>query len=174
MQSTQNCPSSLIAAKSTQKLPQSTQSNWIAFGLQNYKGLQDNWLDCIKIALIAGQLQQLHVSQGDQDRQSIEFAAVLVLPHRLRFHPAPSYTAPTYHSKSKPQSPIPTQSRRNHEIYLQCMNRRPAIYRTRLGQAGRASTHCDSFQNPNTIKKSQRNSWTDGRPVVEQDRGGNP
>ena len=47
------------------------------------------------------------------------------------------------HFKSLTQSVIPTQSRCNPEIYQQLVNERPAIYRTRSGQAGRASTYCD-------------------------------
>ena len=47
------------------------------------------------------------------------------------------------HIKSLTQSVIPTQSRCNHGIYQQFVNGRPAIYRTRSGQEGRASTHCD-------------------------------
>ena len=43
-----------------------TQSNWIAIGLQNYKGLQGDWPDCIKIAQFASRLQQLRASKRDR------------------------------------------------------------------------------------------------------------
>ena len=60
--------------------------------------------DCIVIGRIALKLHGLYVSQGDQERQSIGFGAIVGLPHRFRFRPATSHTAPTYHSKLITQS----------------------------------------------------------------------
>ena len=60
--------------------------------------------DCIVIGRIALKLHGLYVSQGGQERQSIEFGAIIGLPHRFRFRPATSHTAPTYHSKLITQS----------------------------------------------------------------------
>ena len=57
--------------------------------------------------------------------------------------PSIQLTCSTALRPTLPQSEIPTQSRRNQEIQSQCVNERPAIYRTRSGQAGRPSTYCD-------------------------------
>ena len=57
---------------------------------------------CTKIAWIAGQLRQLYATRGDQDQQSVEFAAIL--PHRLHFLPGPSHIVPTHHDKLITQS----------------------------------------------------------------------
>ena len=57
--------------------------------------------------------------------------------------PSIQLTRSTALRSTLPQSAIPTQSRRNQEMRSQCVNGRPAIYRTRSGQTGRPSTYCD-------------------------------